>query len=529
MDRARHNRNYNLHSWTGVSLGLFVFVVCFSGCVALFYHELLAWEDPAKRITLTQTPAPFDETLTAWADDLETKGEIEFMNVSFPTVHEPYYSAYGHVHEEGGEHADHFARWHPQTLEIMPARGDGMALWLYDFHRDLMWPAELGGRTIGRALVGVAGVILMLSIITGVIAHTKIREELFSLRYLRSVRLKWQDTHKVLGLWGLPFYAMIAFTGAFLGIVALLAPITAVLAFKGDQEALIDAVIGEPPPAVGVEAQMLSMDDIAAMRHPESGYAPLYVITHNWGDEAAVFDVYFAPDTELKMVEAVSVSGATGEPVYNPAAAVDTPANRVVAAVTPLHYGTYGGIALKGLYFVLGLSLAVITALGMMMWIERRLHGNEGRRSAGFYRSLSRLNAGVCMGLIVASAGLFVHNTLYSGLESARLTWTGWTFFGIWFAAVSFSFLRKDEYRATAEMMAAASLALIAASILNGSVTDHPFWKGFGADGHAPTAWVDVALLALGAAGLGLASVLPKKRPEARHKTNLTPAAAPAE
>lgn len=529
MDRARYTRNYDLHSWTGVTLGLFVFVVSFSGCIALFYHELLAWEDPAKRIELTQAPAPINETLTAWVDDLEREGEIEFMNISFPTVYEPYYRVFGHVHAQDGSHEDHSARWHPQTLDLLPQREEGMARWLYDFHRDLMWPAELGGRTIGRALVGVAGVILMLSIITGVIAHTKIREELFSLRYLRSVRLKWQDTHKVLGLWGLPFYAMIAFTGAFLGIVALLAPITAVLAFKGDQEALIDAVLGEPPAAVGVAAPMLSMDDIVGMRHPGSGHKPLYVITHNWGDQAAVFDVYFEPDTELKIVEGISISGVTGEPVHNPAAAVDTPANRVIAAVTPLHYGTFGGIALKGLYFVLGLALCVITALGLMMWIERRLHGKEGKRSKRFYRGLSRLNVGVCMGVVVASAGLFVHNVLYAGSESSRLVWTGWTYFGIWFAAIAYAFARKDEYRATVELMAGAGVTLIVAALLNGAATGHPIWQGFSVDGHGPTAWIDITLLGLGALAIALAALLPKQRPEARHKTRLTPSAAPAE
>ena len=529
MDRARHSRNYDLHSWTGLTLGLFVFVVCFSGCIALFYHEMLAWEDPAKRIALPDEPAPINETLTVWTNEIKGEGELEFLNLSFPNVYEPYYAAYGHVHSENGDHIDHYARWHPLTLEPLPDREDGMARWLYDFHRDLMWPAELGGRTIGRALVGVAGVILMLSIVTGVIAHTKIREELFSLRYLRSVRLKWQDTHKVLGLWGLPFYAMIAFTGAFLGIVALLAPIVAVLAFKGDQQALIDAVVGQPPEAVGIEARMLSMDKIAEMRHPENGYAPRFVIANNWSDEGAVFDVYFAPDTELKIVEAVSISGVTGEEVENPAIAVDTPANRVAAAVTPLHYGTYGGIALKGLYFVLGLALAVITALGLMMWIERRLHGKEGKRSKSFYRGLSRLNVGVCMGIVVASAGLFVHNVLYAGAESSRLVWTGWTYFGIWFAAIGYAFWRGDEYRATAELMAGAGLTLLAAALLNGAVTGHPVWAGFSADGHAPTAWTDIVLLAIGAAGLGLSAALPKRRAQARHKTRLAPSAAPAE
>ncbi|MEM8986181.1 MAG: PepSY-associated TM helix domain-containing protein [Pseudomonadota bacterium] len=534
MDRARHHRNYDLHSWTGVTLGLFIFIVCFSGCIALFYHELLAWEDPAKRIELDREPAPFNETMTAWVNETEKTGEIEFLNITYPSIIEPYYLVYAHVHNENGEDANHFVRWHPYTLEMLPTRKDGMARWLYDFHRDLMWPAELGGTTIGRALVGAAGVILMLAIITGVVAHTKIFEEMFSLRYLRSVRLKWQDTHKVLGLWGLPFYAMIAFTGAFLGIVAILAPIVAVLAFKGDQETLQKAVLGAPPEPAGIEAPMLSVDDVRARAHHESGEKPVLVVTNNWGDETAIFDVFYTEDKKLKIFETVSISGVTGEVVDNPAQVADSPSYRVVVALAPLHYGTYGGIALKVLYFFLGLALTVITAFGTMMWLERRIHGSEGNRSLAFYRGLSRLHTGVAMGLVVASASLFVHNTIYFGTETARLASTGWTFFGVWFAALGYAFWRKDEYRATAEIMAASGFLLVAAALLNGAITGHFPWSSLGEHGHSPTAWVDLTLISLGASGIALAAALPKKRPEKKRRRKATanaaaPSAAPAE
>ncbi|MEM6914051.1 MAG: PepSY-associated TM helix domain-containing protein, partial [Pseudomonadota bacterium] len=407
--------------------------------------------------------------------------------------------------------------------------GDGLSTWLLDFHRDLMWPTQLGGRTVGRALVGVAGVILMLTIISGIIAHTKIREEFFTLRYLRSVRLKWQDTHKVLGLWGTPFYAMIALTGAVLGIVTILAPIAALLAFRGDQQALIEAVVGQPPEPVGVQAMMLSADEVAQMRHPETGAEPWYVVTHNWGDEGAVFDIYYKPESRLFIAEGVSISGVTGEPVFNATTATSTPGNRLVGAIAPLHYGTYGGIALKALYFLLGISLAVITAFGTMMWIERRLHGNEGNRSPGFYRGLSRLNVGVSAGIVLATCGLLVHHTLYAGAETSRLMWTGWTYFGLWFAAMGYAFVRKDEYRANMEILLASGAALILASVLNMAMTGHTIWNGLWGDGHAPTAWVDVSLIALGIATIAIAAALPKKRAEKARRVKTEAEPVPAE
>ena len=517
MDRARHRRNYDLHSWTGITLSLFVFIVSFSGCLALFYHEVLAWEDEAKRIAVPAEPIEMNDIYLGWLAERRAEGEVEFMNFRYPSENEPYYSAFAHVHETDGDrinHVDHWAYWHPATGEPISVREDGMARWLYDFHRDLMWPAQLGGRTIGRALVGVAGVILMLAIITGVIAHTKIREELFSLRYFRSVRLKWQDTHKILGLWGLPFYAMIAFTGAFLGIVAILAPIAAVLAFKGDQDALVEAVIGAPVEPTGVQAQMLSVDEVRRLTHPRIEGAPAYVIMHNWGDEAAEFDVYFESDARLAIYEPLYISGVTGEVLAHKHEATTSPGNRVTTAIAPLHYATFGGITLKYLYLILGLALCAITVMGNMMWIERRLHGNEGRRSERFYRGLSRLTVGVTCGIGVASAALLHHDKFYAGAESSRLFWTGWTYFIVWAIAIAYAFVRRDEYRATKDMIAFGGLLLALAPLTNGVMTGDFAWNALTGASNALVAWTDLAFLICGLLTIALAAVLPRTRPQ---------------
>ena len=57
MEKSRYLRIYDLHSWSGIVLGLFVFIVSFTGCLALFDHELKSWEDPAKRLSIAQESA----------------------------------------------------------------------------------------------------------------------------------------------------------------------------------------------------------------------------------------------------------------------------------------------------------------------------------------------------------------------------------------------------------------------------------------------------------------------------------------
>ena len=513
MDRPRHLRIYGLHSWSGIVLGLFVFVVCFTGCFALFYHEIQTWEDPARRLELAENPVDIDPILTAWVEETAAGEEIEFLRLSYPSETEPYYTTMFGVHPEG-EKAEFFtARWDTTTGARLPERGAGLSEWLLDFHRDLMWPEGLGGRRIGRTLVGIAGIVLMLSIISGVVIHTKIFQELFTLRFFRSVRLKWQDTHKILGLWGLPFYSMIAVTGAFLGVVAILAPIVAILTFKGDEEALIEAVVGKPLEPAGIEAPMYPLMAVGTLRAETSGFAPSFVFAQNWGDSNARYDVYFEADTELAHVEAIQLNGVTGARVANSRMDTVTPAQRVTNAVSPLHYATFGGIALKLLYFILGLSLAVITAFGLMLWIERRLYGNAGRKSPAFYRRLSHLVTGTTLGFPLGTAVIFALDKLYTGAEATRLAWTAYTYFGVVGLAVIFAFLRRNDYRATKEIMAATGFVFMLVPVLNVMITGGGLPQLL-TSGHKVAGYVDVALLSLGALTLLTASRLPDRRPD---------------
>ncbi|MEM6651596.1 MAG: PepSY-associated TM helix domain-containing protein [Pseudomonadota bacterium] len=498
MDRARHLRNYDLHSWAGITLGLIVYIVCFSGSFALFDNEIKTWEDPALRVAVEETPIDMNDTFATWVQDQTGGAEAEFMRFDFPTTYAPYYYATVHWHDETDTHLDAEQRWDANTGETIAIRGGGLSEWLLDFHRDFMWPDMLGGRTVGRSLVGIVGIVLMLAILTGIIAHTKIREEAYAMRLKRSQRLKWQDSHKVVGLWGLPFYIMIAFTGAYLGIIVIVSQLIAGIAYKGDVEALVEAVLGPPSKPAGEQVQMISLDELREMQHPESGKDPYMIIMRNYGDAAAEFDVFYPAASRLTFSDVIWIDGATGEPSAPNPFREETAAMRVSNAVTPLHYGTFGGIWLKFLYFALGMSLAVVTALGSMMWIERRKHGNDGDKSLTFYNRLGHFNTGIVMGLPVATMAIFYLDKLYVGAESARIIATGWTFFAVWALGLLYACVRRDDYRTTRELLIVTGGLAIGIPVLNGLVTGQWFPAYIGA-GHSVAAWVDVAMLVGGA------------------------------
>jgi len=511
MDRARHLRNYDLHSWAGITLGLIVFIVCFSGAFALFDNEIKTWEDPALRVAISETPAEIDATFKTWVEDQTGGAETEFVRLDYPTTHAPFYFGVVHWHDAEDNHLDAEQRWDANTGAPIAVRGGGLSEWILDFHRDFMWPDMLGGRTVGRSLVGIVGIVLMLAILTGIIAHTKIREEAYSMRLKRSQRLKWQDSHKVVGLWGLPFYIMIAFTGAYLGVIVIVSQLIAAIAYKGDIEALVAAVLGPDPEPTGQQVQMISLDELREMQHPDSGKTPYMVIMRNYGDAAAEFEMFYKGSTRLTFADVTYINGATGEPSPPNEFREETGAMRVANAVTPLHYGTYGGIWLKLLYFVLGLSLAVVTALGSMMWIERRKHGNDGGKTLTFYNRLGYFNTGIIMGLPVATLSIFYLDKLYFGAESARIFATGWTFFAIWALGLVYSCVRRNDYRTTRELLIFAGMLAICVPILNGLATGQWFPAYLGAE-HSVAAWVDVAMLVGGAMTVLAGALAPRER-----------------
>ncbi|MEM7360246.1 MAG: PepSY-associated TM helix domain-containing protein [Pseudomonadota bacterium] len=509
MLRERYLRIYDLHSWSGVVLGLFIFVVSLTGCFALFDHEIKTWEDQNLRAELPANPTPIHDTFTAWVKQTAGENKVQFATMIFPSNYEPYYHGLLQFRDADNARVFEHEKWHASSGEMLPHREGGLSEWLLDFHRDLMWPESLGGRQVGRAIVGIAGIVLMISILSGIIAHTKIVREFFTLRFQNTIRLKWTDTHKVLGLWVMPFYTMIAFTGAFLGIIVIMSPIIAALSFKGDTEALIDAVIGPPTEPRGVMAQMLSIDEVRALQNPGNGEFPYSVVSENWGDEAAEYRIFYPVQKELGRFELRTISGVSGELIKSEPINELSSGNRVSASIAPLHYGTYGGFWLKVLYFILGLSLCVVTATGLMMWIERRLHGKEGNRSQQFYQRLGKLVIGVTLGLPVATASIFYLDKLYTGIEDSRLWWTGTSYFLVWLACILFSMVaRIGEYKLVKGLFLLNALLFIGIPVMHWQVVPGSFSTGT----MMPWMAVDVALLIFGLCLLVLAQFLPKHR-----------------
>jgi len=519
ISQARHKRLYHLHSATGIWLGFFLYLVAITGCFAVFHSELQTWENPELRIAASDlrmdsdVRVDIDTVFAQWVADKARIAPLTFARLALPTPEKPFYHGLVGIQAEGVPVAFHTARWNMVTGAAVPPRGDGAVEWLYGMHRDLNWPEAWGGRRIGRALAGFAGIVLLLSIVSGVLIHRKIISELFSLRFYRSVRLRWQDSHKIIGVWGLPPFAVFAITGAFLGIITLLAPATAFLTVKGDQEALATAVAGEVTQPAGIAADMLLPSEAITLS-PKGGAVgtPALLVYRHWGDMNAVVEVSYKTATDLSIYETYPYSAVTGDRLSR-AGVMDTsrPAVAVIAAYSALHYGTYGGLALKILYFLIGLSLATMIAFGLMLWIERRLHGSAGAKSDLFYQWISHGVTGLVMGVPLATAITLGYDKVYTGSPEGRFAAMGSAYFATLLASMVYACLRRQDYRAARTLVMLTGTAFACLPAINMLVTDASPLDILSA-GHRLSAYVDAVFLCVGLLVAGVGLRLPAKR-----------------
>lgn len=104
-------------------------------------------------------------------------------------------------------------------------------------------------------------------------------------------------------------------------------------------------------------------------------------------------------------------------------------AGYTLAAMVALHYGTYSGLFIKALYFVLGCMLSLVIYSGMRLWFIRREKLVLRHRHTYV---LSKFFVAFSIGLIFAYVALVSGLLLPDSLSSPIKNHTGIYFFLMW-------------------------------------------------------------------------------------------------
>jgi len=363
------NRLFVLHSWAGIVTGLLMFIVCFSGAVVVFKNEIDLWANPSLAgLPRTEPPAPL-ATVLAQLQARYPGATVE--TIALPDATNPSYFAY--VRERGAPVSQRTkVALRSDTGAVVGPVDSQLGQYLRMLHVFLFFGP--------RWIVGFLGAAMLVLIGTGIVIHRKILAELFTQRWGRSFRVVMSDLHKSAGIWGLGFHILIAATGAWLGLAPLFEQGTKYVMASG---APTNAAARKPPQAE--PAAMHSLDTLyLSAQQAVPGLQARYVSLRRWGTTAAEASFTGTLSGHLASTARVDMNAATGAPkkALDPRTAGFW--SLVNGLMEPLHFGDFGGLALKWLYFILGMTPAFLSISGTLIWLDsRQQRRREAQQQAG--------------------------------------------------------------------------------------------------------------------------------------------------
>jgi uncharacterized iron-regulated membrane protein len=347
---------WKFHSLLGLFAGLGLVVIGLTGSLLVFHEEIEGLLDPE---LVRVEPAP--------AGRLAAATLLASVNRHLPG-HEVVGWLFRH---EDPRHADVLyirqhgsAEWlvatlNPYTGDILASPRAGTSTftgWILELHYAFL------ADHVGMFIAGLFGLALCILGLTGVWLYRGFWKNLLTFRWGRSARILFSDIHKFIGITSVAFNLILGFTGAYWNFTHLLGHW-----FEEHDD-------NAPAPAVRLYAEPLPLDALitdSARRIP--GYEAAYLsLPHEAG---GAFTFYGAvPGNFLRGPYGSTVSYDAQTHAFQGAQDVRQAGvwANIVDAFTPLHYGTFGGLPVKILWCLGGLTPGALAVTGFVMWRLRQ-------------------------------------------------------------------------------------------------------------------------------------------------------------
>ncbi|WP_312234010.1 PepSY-associated TM helix domain-containing protein [Stutzerimonas nitrititolerans] len=470
-----------LHTWGGLLPSWLLYVIIFAGTVACFDKELNRWMRPALHEGVVSTQGADD--VRDWLQR-NVSEELHAFWMHGPTAREPYWRL--------GWEVDGTETFHNVAFDPRGARPEPMPETLGgDFFFKLHYNLHAGD--VGMYIVGLAGMFMLVALVSGLIIHRRIFKDFFTLRPKANGQRVWLDAHNLFGVVGFPFHLILAYTGVAI-FVASYMPAAVQVSYSGNVMQYFGEVMGSyhreelhQPAAAPRSLDAL----IAESRRLWDGAEVGWVSVHHPDDASAVVDVRRRDGSRIGTPQdTLTYDATTGELLNRQDASTGY---RAYLWLAGLHMAQFGGSLVRLLYLLMGLCGCAMLVGGLQVWLAKR--EGRGERSLVWVRAL---NASVFAGLPLASLALLWGNRLIPATFSERAIAEGWVFVGAWLLMALWAVLeRRNARRLLRHQLLLGAVLALGLPLLNGLTADGHLLASL-ARGDWALASVDLFLIAVG-------------------------------
>lgn len=363
---------YIWHKWTGLFAAVFLFIVNFSGAIAVFKEEIDRLVTPAKVVRSASTKVSLD---TVIGNVLGAFPGVQISRITLPRRPDAAVEILA-VHQ--GIRTDIFAD--PYTGGVTGSRsGENLANVIRQTHLRFFFFGFWG-----RVVVGFFGFVMVVSVITGVLIYGRFMRGIFSqgLRFWsirKGLQLATSDLHKLVGVVALAFNFLIGVTGAVLGFENL------TRYTPGLRQSMHPRPLVKANPAERA-AGMTKVSYDAALRTASAaldGFEPSYIVTPVDATSTLVVYGNLRNDFARDGASFVAVNADGTQKVEIQSETRSTRVGWFYNFVEPLHYGYFGGVGLKIGYLLFGFTGAFLSLTGFLLWWYKERKGYPVKRYDG--------------------------------------------------------------------------------------------------------------------------------------------------
>ncbi|MCL6233028.1 PepSY-associated TM helix domain-containing protein [Acinetobacter amyesii] len=518
-----------LHTWASLILGWLLYAIFLTGTLSFFKNEINVWMTPELHQSVPAS-SQVQQTQVALNYLQQNHPNAGAWNILLPNTRQN--ATLITVREQG---EDPRARRGGKQIYIDSATGEVLeprdtrgGNFLYRFHFELygmprMWT---------RWFVGIATLLMLVAIISGVITHKKIFKDFFTFRSGKGQR-SWLDAHNATAVFALPFHIMITFSGLLLLLFTIMPwGIERIYENRGQflqeqNRALVQenkpegresaqgreergerpqqarANSAQNPGENRAEGRGEGRGDRRSKREeqpvvaaPLTNLAPIVTaVQAEWKTNPISIVSIIAPNTdqakiELRALHGESVAyrnvyaskqfdGVTGKDFTDESAKLKHPSvpMGIYNVVTTLHEARGVDLALRWLLFISGIVGTLMVATGLILWCVKRApqQQKQGFKSFG-YRTVEVTNIAAIIGLPIACAAFFYANRFIPAQLENRSELEIRSFFIVWLLTLVYAIFRTHR-QAWLELLAFATAIFALLPIVNFMTGGQALWN----------------------------------------------------
>ena len=525
-----------LHTWASLILGWLLYAIFLTGTLSFFKNEITVWMTPEVHQSVPAS-SQIQQTQVALNYLQQNHPNAGAWNILLPNTRQN--ATLVTVREQG---EDPRARRGGKQIYIDSATGEVLkpretrgGSFLYRFHFELYGMPRIWTRWF----VGIATLLMLVAIISGVITHKKIFKDFFTFRSGKGQR-SWLDAHNATAVFALPFHIMITFSGLLLLLFTIMPwGIERIYDNRGQflqeqNRALVEekkseqannqnersepsgnperAAKSESPTQGGIQqargnhvdqqnriegrGERKKRDDKPAVAARLTNLAPIVMaVQKEWKTNPISTISIIAPNTdqakiELRALHGESVAyrnvyaskqfdGVSGKDLTDESAKLKNPSvpMGIYNVVTTLHEARGVDLALRWLLFISGIVGTLMVATGLILWCVKRApqQQKQGYKSFG-YRTVEVTNIAAIIGLPIACAAFFYANRFIPASMEMRSNWEIRSFFIVWLITFIYPMFRTHR-QAWLELLAVASALYALLPIVNFMTGGQPLWN----------------------------------------------------